>query len=88
MVEDSVCQPKGGLEETRWKNLGDLILTLEQRKNLTVLREYKGRKSAELIKNSLEDLLEIDQVHKDLLEIDQVYIYFQMKQGTAECLGR
>ena len=39
-----------------------------------MLRNDKGWwKSAALIKNSLEDLLEIDQMHKDLLEIDQVY---------------
>ena len=30
----------------------------------SVLREDKGREPTNLVKNSLEDLLEIDQVHK------------------------
>ena len=38
--------------------------TRQQQEDGAVLREDKGRKSAELIKNSLEDVLEIDQVHK------------------------
>ena len=35
--------------------------------------EDKRRKSAESIKNSLEDLLEIDQAYKGLLEVNQMH---------------
>ena len=45
-VGDNICQPKEGLEEIRGENLGDLILNLEPRRMLPVLREGKGRKSA------------------------------------------
>ena len=61
---DGECQPKEGLEEINGENL------VESKR---VLREGKGRKSAELIKNCLEDLLEIDQVYKDLLEVNQMH---------------
>ena len=47
-----------------WRKPGGKIWEIELRRILTVLREDKGRKSAELMKNSLEDLLEINQVYK------------------------
>ena len=63
-VVDDVCQSKEGLEEIRGENLGDLILSLKLKRVLGMLREDKGREPAELIKKSLEDLLEIDRVYK------------------------